>query len=458
MRSHITPILIAMLLFFCSTAAVCSAGDIPETPVQDMVFVPVNADPVALPVPTPAFGSASVATAIAYSGSEFSKLEITPSYVHFMLKPGGSGENTVTIRNRDTKTVSIRPVLQQYPYGGPYEIDSPWVTVSPQQADIPAGESVKITIRVAAPADAERGSYSSMMAITDEKYPTEYAPAYPSYIHTISLSLDVTGKPIVRTDPAFISDQLESGRDYHYSVNITSNGQEPLTLAPKIGSDSYPVYTISGMQEPPLSADSFTITAPQAVPPGGNATLMLSVKAPEGTSGSYNGYLDLGIDSPDLREGEGRIPLNFIVWQQPAESYTRQFVLPSSGQVTVTLTTTGQTFVMPLSARSSPASEPEFSVSFTGPDGSTVPARLAGKEIKGSVSMGGDSFLYGTAARPGDYQDMSSQYVSTYTAQLKAGTWTLSVMPKNTQMFDYSIAFGRPAGSVASFFSSLGMG
>jgi hypothetical protein len=375
-----------------------------------------------------------------------------------MLKPGGSGENTVTVRNRDTKTVSIRPVLQQYPYTNPYEIDSSWVTVSPQQADIPAGESVKITIRVALPADAERGSYNSMLAVTDEKYPTEYASAYPSYIHSISLSLDVTGKPVAQADPSFISDQLESGSESHYTIEITNNGQEPLPLAPKIGSDNYPVYTISGMQEPPLSTDSFTITAPQAVPPGGNATLTLSVRAPEGTSGSYNGYLELGIDSPDLREGEGRVPLSFIVWQQPAVSYTRQFIQPSSGPVTVTLTATGQTLVVPLSARSSPAPEPEFSVAFIGPDGRSVPARLAGKEMKGSVSMGGSSYLFGTAARSGDYQDMSSLYVYTYTAQLKPGTWTLSVMPKNTQMFDYSIACGRTAGFASSLFSSFGMG
>jgi hypothetical protein len=42
----------------------------------------------------------------------------------------------------------------------------------------------------------------------------------------------------------------------------------------------------------------------------------------------------------------------------------------------------------------------------------------------------------------GSYQDGVTTFVETYTVPGATGDWTLSILPKNTENFDYTITIG----------------
>jgi hypothetical protein len=420
-------------LILCAFVAACAAVEYSGTSAEVQTSVAVaQAGAIAIPLPAPTLAPDVTGTS--------TKLEIMPSYIHFLLKPGAGDEQIVTVRNRDNRTIEVSPFIQQNPYNGLYQVENSWVSITPSQADIPAGQSAKFTIRVTLPQDTPRGSYNTQLVFTDEQYPSPYPQTYPNYIHTVSLSIDAATTPVIRIDPTYISDQLEAGQVYRYTINITNAGQAPITLSPRVGSDNYLMYSSSGPMEPVLTNKAITVDAPASVPAKGNVTMTVTVQVPPQKSGSYNGYIDLGIDDPAVREGEGRVSLNFMVWQQPPGAFTRQFSMTTSGTVTVTLTATPQSYPSPGTMRGISAREPAFDVSLTGPYGNTAVQQIK-KEIRGTVSVGADPLIYGTG-NTGEYQQVSTQYVYTYTAQGGPGAWTLSVTPENTQTFDYTISFG----------------
>jgi hypothetical protein len=420
-------------LMLCSLVAACAAVEYSGTSagVQTAVAV-AQGGSVAIPLPEP--------TPAGDLTGNYTKLEIMPSYIHFLLKPGAGDEQVVTVRNRDDKTITVSPFIQQNPFNGLYQVEKSWVSITPAQADIPTGQSTKFTIRATLPQDTPRGSYNTQIAFTDEQYPSPYPQTYLNYVHTLSLSIDAAITPVIRIDPMYISDQLEAGKEYRYTVNITNTGLIPIPLSPRVGSDNYLVYSSSGPQEPVLTDKTITIDAPSSVPPRGNVTMTVTVQVPPGKSGSYNGYIDLGIDDPAVREGEGRVSLGFQVWQQPSGAFTRQFSMSSPDTITVRLTATPQGYPSPGTVRNYPVREPAFDVTLAGPYGN-VAVQQVKKEITGTVSVGADPLIYGIG-NAGEYQQVSTQYVYTYTAQGRAGAWTLAVTPKNTQTFGYTISFG----------------
>ena len=424
-------------MVFCFLIAACAAIEYSgtSTGVQTAVAVAVGG-PIAIPLPEP--------TPAGDLTGNYTKLEIMPSYMHFLLKPGAGDEQVVTVRNRDDKTITVSPFIQQNPYNGLYQVEKSWVSITPARVDIQAGQSAKFKILATLPQDTPRGSYNTQIVFTDEQYPTPYPTSYPNYIHAMSLSIDAATTPVIRIDPTYISDQLEAGKEYRYTVNITNTGLAPIPLSPRVGSDNYLVYSSSGPQEPVLTDKAITIDVPSSVPPGGNATMTVTVQVPPGKSGSYNGYIDLGIDDPAVREGEGRVSLGFQVWQQPPGAFTRQFSMSSSDTITVRLTATPQGYPSPGTVRDYPVREPAFDVTLAGPYGN-VAVQQVKKEISGTVSVGADPLIYGMG-NTGEYQQVSTQYAYTYTTQGRAGAWTLAVTPENTQTFSYTISFGNDQG------------
>jgi len=384
-----------------------------------------------------------VAAVESETAANYTRLEILPSYLNFVVEPGEKKEMTVTVRNRDVRTVHVQPKIRLQPYGGPYIAESSWISVSPSSADIPAGESVKFTFTVLVPADTLRGMYSSTVTFTDETYPTPYPQPVPNYIHTLSLMINVASTPVIQISDPSISDQLEAGSEYTYTLDVKNRGKSPLALHAKMGDDGYPNYGPYGPQEPPLTAKDFTINAPLSIPPGQNGTVTVKVSVPQNASGYFNGNLDLGIDDPSIRLEEGRINLNFQVWKQPAGGFTKKFTVREEGPLAVELTS-AYPMMNPVStdglSRTMVRQESSFSVTLTGPSGKQNLV-LTEKVIRGSVNLGSDPYL-GNADRPGTYQENGNQYVFTYSSRVSPGQWTLSVMPRNTQSFEYKITLG----------------
>jgi hypothetical protein len=430
-RSLITVAMLVTLIATASAAEQCTnTGN--SISCQEVISTAVG-----MPLPGLASPSGSDPTA------NFTKLEILPSYLHFGLKPGDSKEQTVMVRNRDTRTITVTPSLKAQPYGGPTMMDNSWVVITPVSADIPAGESAKFTVKATVPQNAYRGSFSSLMVFTDESYPSPYPTPFPNYIHVLNLAVDVTSPPAIQISTPYISDQMESGREYHYEVTIKNTGKNQISLNPKIGGDTYPMYGPAGQQEPALTESAFTLHAPSSLQPGTSGTLNIDVRVSPVSTGYYNGYIDLGIDDPTLLEGEGRIQLNFIVWQQPGEPFVKAFSLAGDGPIAIELTSGMPGFMpsaSPAALSNIPVKEPTFETTLSGPDG-IVTLTPAGKVIKGTVMLNSDP-LSGLPTTARGYQDSGAQYTYSYTAPGKQGTWKLTVMPRNMQVFDYKISLG----------------
>ena len=157
--------------------------------------------------------------------ANFTKIVISPRYGNLRLQVGENREITVTVRNKETKAVSVRPMTVIAPYGE-YVMDKDWITVTPESAEIPAGESQKFTIKVQVPEDATRGYYNAQIVFTDEVMPTPYPSPYPSYIHAFQLSVDVWAPPRIQIMTPYINDQVEAGKEYDYEIKLKNTANE----------------------------------------------------------------------------------------------------------------------------------------------------------------------------------------------------------------------------------------
>jgi len=368
----------------------------------------------------------------------FTKLEISPSYGNIRLQPGESKEINVTIKNKDNKTVSVRPNIVTMP--GEYILDSAWITVTPESAEIPVGGSMKFTINASVPDDATVGYYSAEIAFTDEEMPTPYPQPVPYYIHALQLSVEVWSSPKVQILTPYINDQLEAGKEYNFEIKLKNTGDTAVGIDPKIGSDAYYYSGPYGMMSPVSMEDGMTITAPASIQAGSTGIVKIHVRVPSDATGSYNGYIDLGIDDPSVREWEGRVSLYFSIWNQPTEPFIRSFNLTKAAPITIEISSSYYTSSYG-NGQGATSREPSFEITLEDPRGVITRLNLTKRLIKGSVYLGGDIMPPGTNSES-MYQENGVQYIETYKANGQPGTWKLRVLPGNTQGFEYGITIG----------------
>lgn len=399
-------------------------------------IIPVQAQDAAVQeVSAPATGTPSVAE----QTGNFTKIDISPQYGNFRLQPGESKEITVTIRNKEKKAVSVKPNTVILPYGG-YVVDTGWITATPGSAEIPAGGSQKFTIKASVPKDASIGSSSLQVAFTDEVMPVPYPQPIPNYIHAFQLSIDVWTPPKLQIMMPYISDQLEAGKEYNYEIKLKNTGDQAIGINPKLGSDNMPYGGPYGMTTPALTEDSITITAPQSIPAGATDAVKIHVKVPADAKGYYNGYIDLGIDDPSVNDWEGRVQLNFNIWTQPTEAFVRSFNLTEAATITVEVSSNNYYGYPMTNGQGTNAPEPSFETGLEGPGGKAS-LNVTKTVIKGNVNMGGDRPPWEIDSAS-IYQEMGVQRIVTYRTDGSPGEWKLSVLPRNTQGFDYSITIG----------------
>ncbi len=368
----------------------------------------------------------------------FTKIDISPQYGNFRLQPGENKEITVTVRNKEKNAVSVEPKTVILPYGG-YVVDAGWITVTPTSAEIPAGGSQKFTVKAEVPKDASIGSSSLQIAFTNETIPTPYPQPFPNYIHAFQLSVDVWTPPKIQIMTPYINDQLEAGKEYDYEIKLKNTGDQAIGISPKLGNDNMYYGGPYGMTAPALTEDSITITSPSSIPAGATDAVKIHVKVPADAKGYYNGYIDLGIDDPSVRDYEGRVQLNFNIWTQPTEAFVRSFNLTEVALITVEVSSNNY-YGYPLAGQAANAKEPSFDISLEGPGGK-APLTVTKTVIKGNVNMGSNSPPWEIDSAS-IYQEMGIQYMVTYKANGSPGEWKLSVLPGNTQGFDYSITIG----------------
>lgn len=378
----------------------------------------------------------------------FTKLEITPRYGNLQLQPDESRELTVTIKNKERKPITVSPHAEIPPYGE-YSMDKEWITITPANAEIPAGGSQKFTIKTSVPKDASIGYYNAMVAFTDETVPAPSPQPFPNYVHAFSLSINVWMPPKVQIQKPYITDQLEAGKEYDYKIKLKNTGDKAVAIDPKLSQQDR-MYNPYGTVESAFSDDAITITAPKEIAAGQSAEVNVHIKVPANAKGNYRGAIDLGIDDPSFRRDDwaDMVRLEFGIWKQPTEPFVKTFTVKEPAPVTIEISSNlfeGMYKYFTASGTGTKnTKDPSFTVILTGSDNKAIPLTKTKTVIKGGVSLGG----MGTVLPPweseseGIYQEMGTQYIETYTADIPADDLKLGIMPQNTQQFEYTITMG----------------
>jgi hypothetical protein len=372
----------------------------------------------------------------------FTKLEISPGYGNIRLKPGENKEITFTVRNKETKSVTVSPKVAIAPYPGNV-IDSSWITITPASADIAPAGNQKFTIKINLPNDASLGYYNTPIAVTDEEYPSAYPSPFPNYIHTFSLSVDVWTPPTIQIQNQYINDQVEAGKDYSYKIKIKNTGKEPVPIDPKIAEeDMYMSYGPYGSMQA-FTNDAITISAPREIAAGGSAEVIVNVKVPVGSKGNYHGSIDIGIQNAMMQDPYMyRVQLELLVWTQPAEPFVKTFTVKEATPLVIDVSSNMGMYGSPSLSGQEKKKDPSFVVTLMGSDNKEIQLKKTKTVIKGGASLGGVMYPPWELDGEGIYQEMAVQYSETYTANVQAGDLRLRIMPENTQQFEYTINIG----------------
>ena len=298
----------------------------------------------------------------------FTKIEISPQYSNFRLMPGEEKETTVTLRNKETKSVSVKPNIVLAPYGG-YNVDPSWITITPKSAEIPAGNSQKFTIKVVVPSDASIGNSGVQVAFTDEVMQTPYPSPIPNYIHALQLTIDVWTKPKIQIMTPYLNDMLEAGKVYDYEIKLKNTGTEAINIDPKMSNDNM-IYGGPGQMSPAFTDDAITITAPANVPAGGTEIVKVKVQVPANAKGLYNGVIKMNIDDSSIQEWESMVQLSFNVWTQPSEPFVKNFSMKDAKPLTIEISSGTNYYGYPYGmATGNNKKEPSFETTLIGPGG-----------------------------------------------------------------------------------------
>ncbi len=354
---------------------------------------------------------------------DFPELNINPSYSHIRLKPGSSNEITVTVENKDNKTIRLEPRVVASPYSENI-IDQSWINITPASKDIEPDAKQKFNIKVNIPEDADIGSFAAEIIFTDDVQTTP-EEQYSPYINTMQLDLFVWTPPKVLILTPYIVELVEPGQEYDYEIKLKNVADMDIAIDPKISENEW-LY-------PAFEKDAITITAPSTVKAGETAVINVHLEVPDDAKGAYDGAIDLNIDDPSMDEWPGQVQLNFEVWIQPDEPYIKKFTTSTEGPITIEVSSSDYLYNMR-------KGETSFDVELE--DGSgKVELDLIKKTYSGTVRIGA-AFDSPWIDGEGFYNDASGVYVETYEAPGAIGEWTLGILPINTQWFDYSITIG----------------
>ncbi|AKB57840.1 COG1470 family protein [Methanosarcina barkeri] len=384
--------------------------------------------------------------------------DINPSYYSVYLMPGENETFNVSFRNEGNENLDIAPKVVAPADDYYYDVvNESWITILPENVTVSPGVEQNFTIEVSVPEDTETGDYEAQIAFTNDTYPEEYdTPVYiqesaegsddslsaegysdPMYVNAMYLCVSVPVRPKLELQTSYISDTIEPGKEYVYAVKIKNVAGKDVTIDPKV--TKYEVYDYS-FEEPAFSDDTIEISAPSTIKAGEIANMTIRVPVPENASGSYDAYIEMNADG---KENDGSVPqisLSFTVDKQPTTPYVRTFNTTTTDPIMleVSAETSGQDD----SVRISPEIEkPSFEINLKC-NSSPVNLTLVKTSESGAVYSQGYIFPVWATEDSSSYQSDSREYTETYRAVGAIGTWELTILPKNTNSFDYSITVG----------------
>jgi hypothetical protein len=417
----------------------------------------------------------------ANSFPEFEKIKVNPAYKYLQMKAGDSESFTVTIENADNKTIELKPKTLITPYTENF-INESWISISPSEKSLKPGEKEKFEVKVSIPKDAKTGNYAVLIAFTEKVPEGDVAGYFPSFPGTMQLNVQVWIPPTVQILTPYVNDLVEAGKDYTYEVKLQNTGNKDIAISPKLtegggviyyGSESaskvsppaIPASTVSDstvsssiMPSSPGPGQAFgneaiTVEAPEKIKAGQTAVVKLKLAVPANAKGSYSGSLDLHIDDPGISNG-GTVSLSFRILPVLKEPYETTFEARTGGPIT--LEVKAYQYGYGLYTGGNRNITPSFNISLKDPSGNKITPTLVNTKDIGSISIIDNIYpqlrpLLDTSSKTagnmetynqGSYQGGTTTFVETYTVPGAAGKWTLSILPKNTENFEYSITVG----------------
>jgi hypothetical protein len=364
-------------------------------------------------------------------------LQISPRNEWFQIKPGDEKEFTVKVKNNEEESLFTRPRIEIPPDGG-YFLEEEWITVEPATVEIKAGGEQKFTAKVKIPEDVERGYYSAQIVFTDDLMPTPYPTPFPIYVNALQLSIDVWTQPKILIQPQFIPDRVEAGQSHEYKIQLENKGDEAIAISPEIGGVMY-----GGSPYGPsmIPEDWLTINAPLRVEANSKATVKVTVNVPMDAKGMYEGIINLNIDDPSIEQWNQEVHINLEVWKQPTAPYRDDFMVKLGEKISVEIT--ARQYAYDNYGGAEEKGEPSFDVTLILPEGGKLTPESSKTVKKGEVSLGIGYLPPWEASSEGMYHVISTVHSERYTiTNATGGVWTLEILPRNADSFDYTIEIG----------------
>ena len=362
--------------------------------------------------------------------SNYTQLYVTDQYRSLELKPGESETVSVDVENGEDEPVTITPQLYTPEVGQP-PVQDDWVTISDDDITLDPEETVTVDATVAIPEDAELGSYTGALAVTDETISYPGRPAIP--VHSANLGVEVYREPTVTIESgSYGSTQARAGSTTTHEIVVENAGDQAVPLNPEVSVQDAR-RRAGGSQS--LEPSWFDISAPTEIEAGETATVEVTISPPEDADrGRYDTEIDLGIQDPARQPGDEywqQVNLNIEVWEPPTEPFEREFEVDDADQVTMTLSTYDR-------PRSDDGPAPSFDVTLVSPNGTEIDADRVERSTSGSVSLADRAGP--TQSQDGAYSARGAQQEFVYRVEEPAaGTWSAEIMPENAIEFEYDI-------------------
>ncbi|RCV63386.1 hypothetical protein C5S53_14115 [Methanophagales archaeon] len=372
---------------------------------------------------------------------DYTNLQISPRDEWFRIKPGGEKELTIRVKNKENESVFTSPRLEPMLYGE-YFLEEEWITFEPSSAEIESEEVQEYTVTMKIPEDAEIGDYITQIVFTNDTISTPCLLPFLPQPNAIILSIDVWEPQKIMIQPRYIHGMLEAGQTKEYKIHIENKGDEAISISPEIEEEEY----MSMPYENPIPDEWLTIDAPAAVDANSTATVNVTVDVPADAKGGYEGCIKLNIDdsAADRFGRDYEVHISFGVWKQPKTAYQQNFTVKQGQNFSVVISASQRRYDK-YATGAEEMVEPSFNVSLAlagleGEDMTPEPSKTV-KTV--DVSLGSDYLPPEDVTSDETYHVSHIEYSETYkVTNATGGVWTLEILPKNTQSFEYTIEIG----------------
>ena len=324
------------------------------------------------------------------------------------------------------------------------------VIVEPGSAEIKADEEQKFTVMVKIPEDATIGHYSAQIVFTNDTRPTPYPELLPSYVNALDLSIQVWESPKILIQPQYIHDRVEAGRRQEYEIQLENKGDHAIAITPEFKRENRAYIDQYGPKE--LTEDWLTIDAPEQVMAHSKAAVTVAVNVPMDAKGMYEGSINLNIDDSSIERWSREVHIHREVWKQPETPFRENFSVKAGDKIRIKIST-NQYVGYPLPqppGNYGPEHKEEEKPSFDGALRQATPGGVKltpepSKAVKnGHISLGMGYLPPGASSSEEMYHVMSTEYSETYEiTNATGGVWTLEILPKNTEGFEYTMEIGQ---------------